>query len=106
MAKKKESAPSHTMELPRLIVIGEKNISEFGRFLKALDNPKKVSLISGDNVKKFLQKKIERSLTKAKIRFIWHIAKSNETKFMKEVQKSVKKDHSDLIVGIGGGSFS
>ena len=103
MSRKKELAPSHTMELPRLIVIGEKNINEFGKFLKALDHPKKVSLISGIHVKKFIQKKIERSLTSAKIRFIWHIAKSNEPKFIKEIQKDVKKDQSDLLVGIGGG---
>jgi glycerol-1-phosphate dehydrogenase [NAD(P)+] len=103
VASKKDLAPSHTMELPRLIVIGEKNINEFGSFLKSLDNPKKVSLISGIHVKKFLQKKIERSLTKAKIRFIWHIAKSNEIKLINQIQKDVKNDQSDLIIGIGGG---
>ena len=91
------------MELPRLIVIGEKNIGEFGSFLKALDHPKKVSLISGIHVKKFLQKKIERSLSKSKIRYIWHTAKNNEIKFIEKIQKDVKKDRSDLIVGIGGG---
>ncbi len=103
MAKKKNSAPSHTMELPRLIVIGEKNINEFGKFLRSLNNPKKVSLISGDNVRKFLQKKIERSLSLAKIRFVWHTAKSNEIKFINQIQKNVKKDQSDLLIGIGGG---
>lgn len=103
MTKKKDSAPSHTMELPRLIVIGEKNINEFGKFLRSLNNPKKVSIISGDNVKKYLQKKIERSLSLAKIRYFWHTAKSNEIKFINQVQKNVKKDHSDLIIGIGGG---
>ncbi len=103
MAKKKNSAPSHTMELPRLIVIGEKNIKEFGKFLKSLDNPKKVSLISGENVRKFIQKKIEQSLSSSKIRYVWHIAKSNEIKFMNQIQKDVKKDQSDLIIGIGGG---
>jgi glycerol-1-phosphate dehydrogenase [NAD(P)+] len=91
------------MELPRLIVIGEKNINEFGKFLKVLDNPKKVSLISGIHVKKFIQKKIERSLTNAKIRYVWHTAKSNEIKFIKKIQENIKKDRSDLIVGIGGG---
>ncbi len=91
------------MELPRLIVIGEKNLNEFGKFLKSLDNPKKVSLISGIHVKKFLQKKIERSLTKSKIRYVWHTAKSNEIKIISKIQKDVKKDRSDLIIGIGGG---
>ena len=91
------------MELPRLIVIGEKNINEFGKFLRSLNNPKKVSLISGDNVRKFLQKKIESSLSLAKIRFVWHTAKSNEIKFINQIQKNVKKDQSDLLIGIGGG---
>ena len=103
MVKKKNSAPSHTMELPRLIVIGEKNIKEFGNFLRSLDHPKKVSLISGENVRKFLQKKIENSLSSAKIRYVWHTAKNNEIKSINQIQKNVKKDQSDLIIGIGGG---
>jgi glycerol-1-phosphate dehydrogenase [NAD(P)+] len=103
VARRKKLATSHTMELPRLIVVGEKNINEFGSFLKALDSPKKVSLISGNHVKKLLQKRIEDSLIKTKIRFIWHTAKSNEIKFIKEIQKKIKKDNSDLIIGIGGG---
>ena len=52
------------MELPRQIVVGEKNINEFAGFLQDLIKPKKVSLISGIHV---------------------------------------KKDHSDIIAGIGGG---
>ena len=103
MTKKKDSAPSHTMELPRLIVIGEKNINEFGKFLRSLNNPKKISLISGVNVRKFLQKKIESSLSLAKIRYVWHTAKSNEIKLINQIQKDVKNDRSDLIIGIGGG---
>ena len=103
MGKKKNPIKSHTMELPRLIVIGEKNINEFGKFLRSLNNPKKVSLISGIHVKKFIQKKIEHSLTSSKIRYVWHNAKSNEISLIKEIQKNVKKDKSDLIIGIGGG---
>jgi glycerol-1-phosphate dehydrogenase [NAD(P)+] len=103
VAKKKDSAPSHTMELPRLIVIGEKNITEFGKFLRSLDNPKKVSLISGIHVKRFVQKKIEASLSFAKIRYVWHTAKNNELKSINQIQKKVKQDQSDLIIGIGGG---
>src|SRR3989338_6720739 len=91
------------MELPRLIVVGEKNISEFGKFLRSLNNPKKVSLVSGIHVKKFIQKKIEYALTLSKIRYVWHIAKNNEISSIKEIEKNVKKDNSDLIIGIGGG---
>ena len=35
---------SHTMELPRQIVVGEKNIDLVGEFLKSLSNPRKVSI--------------------------------------------------------------
>ena len=91
------------MELPRLIVVGEKNITSIGKFLKDLGKPNKVSLISGINVKKVVQKKIENSLKSSKIKWVWHSAKDNRIKSIDEVQTLVKKDKSQLIVGIGGG---
>jgi len=94
---------SHTMELPRLIKIGERNIDEFGNFLYALNKSKKVSLISGTNVQKILRKKIEKSLNLTKIHYIWHTSKDNQIESLNQIQTDVKKDNSDLIVGIGGG---
>ena len=94
---------SHTMELPRLIVVGENNINEFGEFLFSLNKPKKISLISGINVKKILKKKIEKSLKLKKIKFVWHTSKDNQISTLKQIQKDVKKDCSDIIAGIGGG---
>lgn len=94
---------SHKMELPRLIEIGEKNINDFGKFLISLNKPKKVSLIAGINVQKILKKKIEKSLKLKKIQFIWHTSIDNQIKTLNKIQKDVKKDNSDLIVGIGGG---
>ena len=94
---------SHTMELPRLIEIGEKNIGDFGKFLITLNKPTKVSLVSGTNVQKVLRKKIEKSLKSKKIQSIWHTSKDNQIKSLNQIQKDVKKDNSDLIVGIGGG---
>jgi len=91
------------MELPRLIVVGEKNISHIGEFMVSLAKPKKMSLISGVNVRKIVQRKIEKSLTLKKIRFTWHSAVKNEKKSLDKLQNSVKKDKSDLIAGIGGG---
>jgi glycerol-1-phosphate dehydrogenase [NAD(P)+] len=95
--------PSHTMELPRLIVIGEKNIGKIGDFLTSLEKPKKVSLITGEHVKKILQKEIEKSLKISKIKFVWHTAKDNELSSIKNVQNKVKKDKGEFVVGIGGG---
>ena len=94
---------SHTMELPRLIEIGEKNIGDFGEFLKSLNKPKKVSLICGTNVQKVLKIKVEKSLKIKKIRFVWHTSTDNQIKSINKIKKNVKQDNSDLIVGIGGG---
>ena len=94
---------SHTMELPRQIVVGEKNISEFGDFLYNLTKPKKVSLISGIHVKKILKEKIEKSLKSKKIQFVWHLSKDNQIASLDKIEKNVKKDDSDIIAGIGGG---
>ncbi len=94
---------SHTMELPRQIVIGEKNIGEVGNFIANLANPKKVSLVSGDRVRKITYKKVERSLADSKIKNVWHISTSNDVKAAKKTQQEIKKDGSDLIIGIGGG---
>ena len=103
MIKNHDRMESHRMELPRLIEIGEKNINDFGKFLISLNKPKKVSLIAGTNVQKILKKIIEKSLKLKKIEFIWHTSIDNQIKSLNQIQKDVKKDNSDLIVGIGGG---
>ena len=56
-----QKTPSHTMELPRLIVVGESNIGQIGQFLKSLDCPKKVSVVAGNHVQKIVKKKIQKS---------------------------------------------
>ena len=100
---KKNLPASHTMELPRQIVVGEKNIDRIGEFLKCLSKPKKVSIISGKNVKKIIGKKIDDSLKKSKIIGVWHPAVSNHVNALKDTEKKVRKDKSDLIIGVGGG---
>ena len=95
---------SHTMELPRQIVVGENNIKEVGKFLHGLcPNSKKVSIISGKNVKKIFGQQIDSSLKESKINSIWHLATSNLVKDTKQIQKKVKNAKTDLIIGIGGG---
>ncbi|QLH07754.1 NAD(P)-dependent glycerol-1-phosphate dehydrogenase [Nitrosopumilus ureiphilus] len=103
MTKNQDRMQSHTMELPRQIVVGEKNISEFGDFLYNLTKSKKVSLISGIHVKKILKEKIEKSLKSKKIQFVWHLSKDNQIANLNKIEKDVKKDHSDIVAGIGGG---
>jgi len=95
--------PSHTMELPRQIVVGEKNIDDIGDFLRSLTETTKVSLISGSNVKKIIQKKIEASLVASKIKSSWYLAKMNDQKTIQGIEKKVRQNKSGLIIGIGGG---
>ena len=82
---------SHTMELPRQIVVGDKNISDLGNFLNSLKKTKKVSMISGGNVKKIVQKKIEASLITSKIKGSWHLAKTNDEKTIQGIEKKVRR---------------
>ncbi|MBI3640565.1 MAG: iron-containing alcohol dehydrogenase [Thaumarchaeota archaeon] len=98
-----KSMPSHVMELPRKIVIGENNIGDIGKFIADLAKPKKVSVVSGDHVKKLTYKKVAKSLASSKIKNIWHTSISNDVKSVQKVLNEIKKDHSDLIIGIGGG---
>jgi len=42
--KGKKNMSSHTMELPRQIVVGEKNINDIGNFLSSLKKTKKFLL--------------------------------------------------------------
>ncbi|MGQ0772635.1 MAG: sn-glycerol-1-phosphate dehydrogenase [Nitrososphaerota archaeon] len=98
-----QNTPSHTMELPRLIVVGEKNIGQVGRFLRSLSEPKKVSVVAGMHVQKIVKTQFQKSLSASKIRFVWHTPKGNDEKSIIHVQNEIRKDKSDLIVGIGGG---
>ena len=91
------------MELPRLIVIGERNISGIGNFLGALSNPKRVSLVSGLNVKRLIQDKIEDSLEHAGIEYRWRSAPESSIGALKILEEQVREDGSQLIAGIGGG---
>ncbi len=94
---------SHIMELPRKIVIGENNIGDIGNFIAELVRPKKISVVTGDQVRKITYKKVTDSFESSKIKNIWHTSSSNDTKAVTKTVDEIKKDNSDLIVGIGGG---
>jgi glycerol-1-phosphate dehydrogenase [NAD(P)+] len=91
------------MELPRLIVVGEKNIDDIGEFLLGLNRPKKISVVAGPYVQKIVKDKFQKSLSQSKIRSVWHNPKGNDEKSIRHVQNEIKKDNCDLIIGIGGG---
>ena len=95
--------PSHVMELPRQIVVGERNIGHIGSFLKGLANPRQISFVSGDQVRKITYEKVSRSLRRARLKNTWHRTASNDVESAENTLSEIKKEKSDLIVGIGGG---
>lgn len=94
---------SHTMELPRLIVIGEKNLAQIGQFLRTLAEPKKVSVIAGSHVQRIVKKEFQQSLSSLKIHSVWHAPSNNDHLSIRQVQNLVKKEASEIIIGMGGG---
>ncbi len=93
----------HRMELPRLIIIGEKIINNIENFLFSISNSKKISIISGIHVKKIIQKKITSVLSKSDIKLVWHISSRNDFRSIDELQNKIKYDKSQMIIGVGGG---
>ena len=93
----------HTMELPRLIVVGEGNIGQIGAFLARLASPRRVALVSGARVRAAVGKRVERSLEKSSVEFSWHEAPGNEPALIAGVREAVSGSGCDAVAGIGGG---
>lgn len=92
----------HRMELPRRIIIGERIINNIEEFLFSLINTKKISIISGINVKKLIKKKIIKAFSSG-IKYSWHIAQNNDFQSIAKLQNVIHSENSGIIVGIGGG---
>lgn len=93
----------HVMELPRLIEVGEKTVGRIGKFLTSLGKPKMASLISGENVRGIVGRKIERSLRHQNIKLRWHTVTDNRTRSISSTLGEIRESGSDIIAGIGGG---
>ena len=104
--KKKDS---HTMELPRLIEIGEGNIGGLGRFIDSLAggsrgaSPSRVSLVSGSNVRRILRASVERSLRSINAEYEWHAAGDNTPGSLERIEAGIEGDNTGMVVGVGGG---
>lgn len=97
------AAASHTMELPRRIVIGEGNMGGIGAFLLSLAGAGRVSLVSGVQVRDTVGSLVEESLRTAGLEFSWYISKDNRVDSVRAVQEEIRRDSGRMVVGIGGG---
>ena len=98
-----EAAASHTMELPRRIVIGEGNVGGLGAFLVSLTGTGRVSLVSGEQVREVVGDLVEESLRVAGLGFSWYMSKDNRVDSVRAIQEEIRKDSGEVVVGVGGG---
>lgn len=92
----------HTMELPRRIVIGSRNMKEVGGFLETLGGGT-ISLVSGPQVRKIIGEQVDRSLDDLSLAHVWHTIQDNTVEAVLTVQEEIRRDDSSMVVGIGGG---
>lgn len=110
----------HAMELPRLIEMGEGNISRFGEFLSSLvdgagyvanasaadmdrASVDRVSFVSGTNVQRILRSKIERSLQTVGMEYAWHTTADNRPDSLDRIHDEIRDDNATIVAGVGGG---
>lgn len=93
----------HTMELPRLISVGEGNMGRIGGFLSRLASPSRAALVSGARVRKAVGRKIEQSLKKSSIEYSWHEAPGTEPAQIEAVREAVSRTGCAMVAGVGGG---
>ena len=103
MVRQVAHAPSHTMELPRKIEIGENTLGRLGDFVKSLGISHRVSLVSGSHVKRMIRREIDSSLERSGMRALWHVAPDNDVRSFERLANTVQDDSPEAIIGAGGG---
>lgn len=98
------SPPSHLMELPRKILIGDGVVSDIGAMVTSLGSGSaNVAVITGAMVKKRAGKKCKESLDKWSIASKWHLVNNASMTTVEKLYDRLKKDKPDFVLGFGGG---
>lgn len=92
---------SHTIELPRRIMIGYDTLKELGRFILELIDARRVTIITGNNIIKRLGSKCEDALDSEDLVYKWLIASDTSNTTVQYLTSRI--DTTDLIIGFGGG---
>ena len=92
------------MQLPRKVIIGERILSNTSQLIK--ENIKvntKIALITGENVKSKIIDTVEENFAASKTEFQWIIAGDASFESVGKIEKELKQDKIEIIIGIGGG---
>ncbi|HVX01894.1 MAG TPA: NAD(P)-dependent glycerol-1-phosphate dehydrogenase, partial [Nitrososphaera sp.] len=98
------SPPSHLMELPRKILIGDRVITEVGPFVRSLDtSARSVAVITGKVVKERAGMSCGSSLEDAMLKTKWHVVSDASMDTVNKLHDKIKDDKPDYVIGFGGG---
>ena len=96
--------PTHLMELPRKILIGDGVISQLGSFIMDLDdNASKVAIITGNNVKARAGMPCKSSFFESSLQDSWYIVNDASMDSVNKLQIKIRDSNPDFIIGLGGG---
>ncbi|HYZ97030.1 MAG TPA: iron-containing alcohol dehydrogenase, partial [Nitrososphaeraceae archaeon] len=98
------AATTHVMQLPRKVIIGERILSNTSQLIK--ENIKintKIALITGENVKSKIIDTVEENFVANNTEFQWIIAGDASFESVGKIEKELKQDKIEIIIGIGGG---
>jgi glycerol-1-phosphate dehydrogenase [NAD(P)+] len=92
------------MQLPRKVIIGNKILNNTLEYIKetSLKN-EKIVLITGENVKKKISQQIEDNFIKNQTEYQWILAGDASFQSVEDIEKEIKNEKVEIIVGIGGG---
>ncbi|MBA3749662.1 MAG: iron-containing alcohol dehydrogenase, partial [Nitrosopumilus sp.] len=95
---------THTMQLPRKVIIGDRILNNTSDFVKEnLLKNDKIILITGKNVKDKIIDIIEENFLENNIQFRWLLAGDSSFQSVEKIENELKNEKIEIIIGIGGG---
>jgi glycerol-1-phosphate dehydrogenase [NAD(P)+] len=98
------SPPTHLMELPRKILIGDGVISQVGPLIRTLNSKAvKVAVVTGRTVKMKAGYDLESSLEKASLESSLHVLSHASMGVVDTLREEIGDKLPDFVIGLGGG---
>ena len=98
------TSPTHSMELPRQILIGKGVMRRLGSFVNSLKgNIKNICIVSGNTVKSRIYEECQETFSNACYKFNWYETPTTNLDEVLTLQSIIAKEPPEIILGIGGG---
>jgi glycerol-1-phosphate dehydrogenase [NAD(P)+] len=98
------SQPTHLMELPRKILVGQGVVSQVGVLIRTLDeSTNEVAVVTGRTVKSKAGDQLEASLKKVSLKRSLHVVSHASMAIVDKLQHKIGDKLPDFVIGFGGG---